>query len=88
MMTDALRALARHAGVVPSYTDQTKRRRRDGLARCGRFCGDGPAGGDEAEAAETLAALRAEEARRVPPWSVVEAGVRRGARAGRVRPGP
>jgi 4-alpha-glucanotransferase len=76
-MSETLRALARQAGVVPSYTDQTKRRRVTRLASMRALLrAMGLPGETEAEAAETLAALRAEEgARSLPQWSVVEAEV-------------
>jgi hypothetical protein len=64
-MSETLRALARHAGVVPSYTDQTKRRRVTRLASMRALLrAMGLPGETEAEAAETLAALRAEEGAR------------------------
>jgi 4-alpha-glucanotransferase len=71
MTADTLAALARHAGIVPSYTDQTRRRRRTRrasmralLARwaCLRRRRRRPA--------ETWRRLLAEEAARVlPPWA-------------------
>jgi 4-alpha-glucanotransferase len=77
MTTDALAALARHAGVVPSYTDQTRLRRRTSRASMRALLAalDLPAT-TKAETAETLAALLAEEAARLlPAWRVIETGV-------------
>jgi 4-alpha-glucanotransferase len=77
MTTDARVALARHVGIVPSYTDQTRRRRRTGRASMTALLAAlGLPVATEVEAAEALAALVAEdEARRVAPFAVVEAGV-------------
>jgi 4-alpha-glucanotransferase len=74
-MADALAALARAAGIVPSYTDQTGRRRRTGRATMRALLrGLGLPAETEAEAAEALAGLRADDAARIlPQWSVVEA---------------
>jgi len=76
-MADALAALARAAGIVPSYTDQTGRRRRTGRATMRALLrGLGLPADTEAEVAEALAELRAEAAARtLPQWSVVEAGM-------------
>jgi 4-alpha-glucanotransferase len=77
MTTDARVALARHVGIVPSYTDQTRRRRRTGRSSMTALLAAlGLPVATEVEAAEALAALVAEdEARRVAPFAVVEAGV-------------
>jgi 4-alpha-glucanotransferase len=77
MTTDALRALARHVGIVPTYTDQTRRRRRTRRASMTALLAAlGLPVTTEADAAEALAALVAEEeARRVPPFAVVETGL-------------
>jgi len=74
-MADALAALAREAGIVPSYTDQTGRRRRTGRATMRALLhGLGLPAETGAEAVETLAELRAEEAARtLPAWLVVDA---------------
>ncbi|MDG4648890.1 4-alpha-glucanotransferase [Roseibacterium sp. SDUM158017] len=76
-MSDPLEALAARAGIVASYTDQTRRRRRTGrgtmraLLAAMRL----PARTD-AEAAECLAALEAEaDARALPEWTVQEPGM-------------
>ena len=84
-MADALAALARAAGIVPSYTDQTGRRRRTGRATMRALLrGLGLPADTEAEVAEALAELRAEAAARtLPQWSVVEAGMPPGGPAGR-----
>jgi 4-alpha-glucanotransferase len=75
-MADALAALARAAGVVPSYTDQTGRRRRTSRATMRALLRALALPAEtEAKAAETLAALRTEEAARtLPAWSVVDTG--------------
>ncbi len=76
-MSDALALLARQAGVVPSYTDQTKRRRRTGRAAMRALLAAlGLPAESDASAAEALDALKEEKvARRVPPWAVVETGM-------------
>jgi 4-alpha-glucanotransferase len=76
MMTDALALLAQRAGVVPSYTDQTKRRRRTGRDTMrALLAAMGLPAETQAEARDTLAAVQAEAAdRSLPPWAVVETG--------------
>ncbi|MGR3494667.1 4-alpha-glucanotransferase [Citreimonas sp.] len=72
-MTDPLAALAKEAGIVPSYTDQTQRRRRTGRATMrALLAAMGLPAWTDAEAAEHLAALRDRKAGRVmPDWIVV-----------------
>jgi len=71
-MADALSALAVRAGIVPSYTDQTGRRRRTGRATMrALLAAMGLPAATEAEAADRLHALEAEAtAHRLPAWAV------------------
>ncbi|SDX85501.1 4-alpha-glucanotransferase [Citreimonas salinaria] len=72
-MTDPLAALAKEAGIVPSYTDQTGRRRRTGRATMrALLAAMGLPTQTDADAAGHLQALRDEQAARVvPEWIVV-----------------
>jgi 4-alpha-glucanotransferase len=71
-MTDALSALSARVGIVASYTDQTRRRRRTGRATMRALLSAmGLPVGNEAEAAERLAELEAAETGRVlPDWAI------------------
>ncbi|AHM04544.1 4-alpha-glucanotransferase (amylomaltase) [Roseibacterium elongatum DSM 19469] len=71
-MADALSALAKRAGIIPSYTDQTGRRRRTGKATMrALLAAMGLPVRNEAEAAGHLAGLEAETAARTLPHWVV-----------------
>jgi 4-alpha-glucanotransferase len=76
-MADPLSSLAAHAGIVPVYTDQTRRRRRTGRATMRALLAALrlPVA-TEAEAVERLEALQAEDAARtLPRWWVAETDV-------------
>lgn len=74
-MTDPLAALAKEAGIVPSYTDQTGRRRRTGRATMrALLAAMGLPATSDAEAADHLARIKAAQRDRpLPEWTVVEA---------------
>jgi 4-alpha-glucanotransferase len=76
-MTDVLMDLAARAGIVPSYSDQTGRRRRTGRPTARALLAAlGIPAGTEAECAEALAAMtRDADERTVPPFAIGEPGV-------------
>jgi 4-alpha-glucanotransferase len=76
-MSDGLMALAARAGIVASYTDQTRLRRRTGRETAAALLAAlGVPAATKADRAASLQALREEEtARTVPPYAIGEPGV-------------